>query len=65
MQKFKIETLILPLQAKMLSQTLANVPGVTCVDIDRKRAMLQVEGEYRIYDIIEAASLQGLIITPL
>lgn len=64
MQKFKIETLLLPLQARMLGQTLAKVPGVTCVDIDRKRAMLQVEGEYKLYDIIEAASLQGIIITP-
>lgn len=65
MRKFKIETPLLPLQAKMLGHELASISDVTSVDIDCRRALLQVEGEYRLYDIIEAAARQGITITPL
>lgn len=65
MQKFKIETMMLPLQAQMLGRTLAAVKGVESVDIDRKSNILIIDGEYSLYAIIEAAGAQGINITPL
>ncbi len=65
MLKFKIDTLILPHQAKMLGHELATLKGVASVDIDRKRNTLSVEGECLLCDIFDAAARHGIIITPV
>lgn len=65
MQKFKIETKLLPLQVRTLGQQLAAMPKVERVDIDRRRDLLTVEGDALLADVVNAAALQGIIITPL
>lgn len=65
MQKFKIETKLLPLQVRTLGQQLAAMPKVGRVDIDRRRDLLTVEGDALLADVVNAAALQGIIITPL
>lgn len=65
MQKFKIETILTSLQARSLGQSLASVPNVVSVDIDRRRQVIKIEGEAQIAEVASVAATQGVIITPL